>query len=61
MLLTSTSTYWLKLPRRTVRPSWVASQAAAKLGDSAFDERMVSPALLVALALVKATPGVRVR
>src|SRR6185436_1399088 len=48
--LRSRSTYWLKLARRTVRPSWVASQAAATLGVMVLWVRTVSPRLLSALA-----------
>ena len=61
MVVTSTSRYSLKLARKTVRPSWVASQAAAMLGVSALPPNTWSPRLLLTLTVVKATPGVRVR
>src|SRR3954447_16167113 len=61
MPLTSASRYSLKLARRTVRPSWVASQAVARLGVTALSLKTWSPRLLLALAVVKATPGVTVR
>ncbi len=61
MALTSTSRYSEKLARRTVRPSWVASQASARLGVTALARKTSSPRLLLALAVVRAPAGVMVR
>src|SRR5438105_2808680 len=61
MALVSTSRYWAKLLRRTVRPSWVASQAAVMLGANVVALTTVSPRALLPLAVTMAAPGVTVR
>src|SRR5438309_478937 len=54
----STSTYWLKLPRRTVRPSWVASQAIENPGASVKVSSSRSPRLFSPVAQMCDSEGV---
>src|SRR5205814_2356046 len=61
MFTMSTSTYWLKLARRTVRPSWVASQAVEMVGAQVSRLPRSSPAPLLAVAHTLLMPGVMVR
>src|SRR4051812_5640347 len=57
MFTMSTSTYWLKLPRKTVRPSWVASHAVDRVGAQVSRLPRSSPVPLLAVAHTLLMPG----